>query len=253
MNNKPHAAKLPQAKRAKARVLPSQLLPIDVAEQVGRIARIPDRDLGEFCDGLCDYVRDVWRHDRRALPSTPGKALKRAAEAARKLDQELNSLTKADREWLQGLLLQEPEYVQKQLIGPHPGYLVPPYEPTALDGLSITVFHLVALVVTAAGQVPPFAPGLARAPFKPVRGKGAVNDPTFHNFVQRLLICVSMFGGSLTLDKNFNRGTLLGALDALRPLLPKGIIPYDLTPHLATLQRIKTAHEKYRRSPDRLY
>ena len=251
MNNKPHAAKVPQAKRAEAQSC-HQLLSIDVAEQVGRIARIPDKDLGEFCDGLCDDVRVVWRCDRRALPSTPSKALKRAAEAARKLDQELNSLTKADREWLQSLLLQEPQYVQRQLIGPHPGYLVPPYEPAPLDGLSITVFHLAALVVTAAGQVPPFAPGLDRAPFKPGRGKGTVNDPTFHNFVRSLLIGASMFGGFFTLDKNFNKGTLLEALDALQPYLPKGVIPYDLKPYRSTLQRIKTAHEKYLRLPNRL-
>lgn len=251
MNNKLDATKLPQAKPAKSQVLPSQLLPIDIAEQVGRIARIPDKDLGEFCDTLPDDVQLIWRRDRRAVQSRPGKALKRAAEAARKLDQELNSLTKADREWLQSLLLQEPQYVQRQLIGPHPGYLVPPYEPTALDGLSITVFHLVALVVTAAGQVPPFAPGV-RGPFKPGRGKGTVNDPTFHNFVGSLLIGASMFGGFFTLDKNFKRGTLLEALDALRPYLPKGVIPYDLRPHLATLQRIKTAHEKYLRMPNTL-
>jgi hypothetical protein len=252
MTNKPHASKLPPAKPAKAQVSPSQLLPIDVAEQVGRIAQIPDRDLGQFCDTLCDDVRDVWRRDRRALASKPSKTLKRAAEAARKLDQELNSLPKADREWLQSLLLQEPEYVQRQLIGPHPGYLVPPYEPTPLDGLSITVFHLVALVIAAAGQIPPFGPGMSRSPFKPGRKKGTVKDTNFHNLVRHLLFGASMFGGFLTLDKNFKNGTLLEALAALRPYLPRGVIPYNLEPHVATLQRIKTAHEKYRRSPNNL-
>jgi hypothetical protein len=252
MTNKLHASKLPLAKPAKAQVLPSQLLPIDVAEQVDRIARIPDRDLGQFCDTLCDDVQRVWRRDRRSLPTRPGKALKRAAEAARKLHQELNSLTKADGEWLQSLLLQEPEHVQRQLIGRHPGYVDPLHEPTALDGLSITVFDLTALVVAAAGQVPPRVLGRARSSFKPGRRKGTVNDPTFHNFVASLLIAASAFGGFFTLDKNFKKGTLLEALDALRPYLPRGVIPYNLEPHLATLQRIKTAHEKYRRSPNNL-
>ena len=143
-------------------------------KKVGNIARIPDKYSDYFYDLLCDNVRMVWRRDRRSVSSKPGEGLKRAAQAARTLDQAFGSLTKADREWAENLLNQEPSWCQEQLIGRSaPGHLVPPYEPAPLEGLSVTVFLLARLFSTAAGEVPPLMAGVAKLPFKPGRKKGS--------------------------------------------------------------------------------
>ena len=107
---------------------------------------------------------------------------------------------------------------------------------------------LACLFSNAAGEVPPFMAGTDRLPFKQGRRWGIINDVTFDSFVWHLLGSAAEAGGTLTLDKNFKKGTLIDALAILRPYLPRDVIPYDLHPHLSTLQRIKTKHTKARRS-----
>jgi len=48
----------------------------------------------------------------------------------------------------------------------------------------------------------------------------------------------SPFGGSLTLDQNRGTGSLIEAIEILRPCLPEGFVPKALP--LKTMQRIKT-------------
>lgn len=237
------------SKRATGRVLPSQLLPRSVAEEVADVARIPNQEREPFCDWVCDSVQMVFRRDRRAellgpnaVLSGPGEALKKAAQAARTLDQAFGSLNKADREWVGELLNQELQWSQERLIG-----RAPVFEP--LRELSITVSDLAHLFSAATGEAWSVVPGTAKLPFKPGRKRRMVNDVTFQDFVRDLLRCAAEAGGSLTLDKNRNykKGTLVEALEILRPHLPRGVIPTALTSHLATLQRIKTKHSKARR------
>ena len=247
-------ASTPPSKRAGPQILPSQLLPRDVAEWVAKIAQIPDGYWEYFCDDLVDTVRRICRRDRRAVSSKPGEALKKAAEAALALNKAFGSLTKADREWVENLLNQEPSHYRERLNGREPAefsfFLHDVPEP--LRSLSQTVFLVARLLSTAVGKVPPLMVGVDKLPVKRGRQKGSVENPTFHHLVEHLLIAASLWGGRLTLDKNFGTGTLLEALDRLRLHLPRGVIPSDLAPHLATLQRIKTAHEKFQRLPDRL-
>jgi hypothetical protein len=226
------------------------LIPRQVAEEVADIARVPEDQRELFCDAVCYDVEMIWKRDRRAellkpgdKLSGPGEALKKAAQAARTLDQAFGSLTEADRKWVEKLLNQEDSDSKERLIG-----RFPLGEP--LRELSFTVWLLARLFSRATGEVPPLVAGLAKLPVRPGRKRGAVKDSAFASFVFYLHVSTAVAGGKLTLDKNrnFKDGTLVEALKILRPYLPRGVIPDDLTLHLATLQRIKTAQSKAHRS-----
>lgn len=242
MNGRPHSTtNASPAKRARGRVLPSLLLLSQVAEQVADIARVPAQEHEPFCDSVCDSVQTIWKRDRRTELSRPGEALKKAAYAARTLDQAFGSLNKADRGWVGKLLNQEPAWSQERLIG-----RAPQYEP--LRELSLTVWLLAGLFSAATGEVSSPLAGVARLPLNPGKKRGTVNDTAFHDFVHTLLVYATEAGGRLTVDKNksYKEGTLVEGLHILRPYLPRGVIPKDLTSRLSTLQRIKTKHSKAR-------
>jgi hypothetical protein len=61
---------------------------------------------------------------------------------------------------------------------------------------------------------------------------------TFENFLTRLFVDVAETGGKLTFTKASETGTLIAALDILRPHLPEGVLPRRLP--LGTIQKIKT-------------
>ena len=113
------------------------------------------------------------------------------------------------------------------------------------------MFLLDHLFSTAVRKGPPPMAGVATLPTERGPKKGTVKDPAFHNFVWDLLGSVAEADGkklSLNKNKNEKEGSLIRALDILRPYLPSGLIPDDLSPHRATLQRIKTAQSKARHS-----
>jgi hypothetical protein len=220
----------------------SRRLPRGIAEQLAGLACVPDGERELFCDWLRDSVAEVWRQTRRAS-SKPGPALIKAAATAQTLNEAVCSLNKVDRNWIDRLVAHDPRlYYEKRLLGS-----TEPFQP---DELHQTVFLLAYLFNTAIGKSPPFLAGTATLPAKRGPKKGAVKDPTFYKFVWGLLTSTDEAGGkTLSLDKNKNQkeGTLVRALDILRRYLPSGVIPDDLSPHRATLQRIRTEHSKARR------
>jgi hypothetical protein len=177
------------------------------------------------------------------VSSQPGPPLIKAAEAAQTLNEAVCSLSKVDRNWVDELVARDPRlHYEKRLLNST--------EPFQTDELIMTVWLLAYLFNTAIGKSPPFLAGTATLSTKRGPKKGTVKDPIFHKFVWSLLTSIDEAGGKqLSLDKNRNQkeGTLVRALDSLRDYLPRGVIPGDLSPHRATLQRIRTEHSKARR------
>jgi hypothetical protein len=66
-------------------------------------------------------------------------------------------------------------------------------------------------------------------------------------FTLRLLLDVRAAGGRLSVDKNLGGGTLLDALNLLRPYLPRGFIPRKLP--VGTLDRVRTLDRKLALEP----
>ncbi len=78
-----------QAPHARSRDVP---LPEDVALQVAKLAGVSPGEIPPFCDAIRETVQSVRETDRRAISSKPGRALFKAAAAARTLNEAFCSL-----------------------------------------------------------------------------------------------------------------------------------------------------------------
>jgi hypothetical protein len=201
-------------------------LPEDVAMQVAELAQVPVGEIPLFCDAICATVQRVWETDRRAVSSRPGRALLRAAEAARTFNEAICSLNKDDREWVERLMAR------------------PEYQDLPRDFI-VTVSQIDDLFSTAVGSSIPPMPGTAALREKRGRPKGSFKDRMFEVFIRHILLFTDENGGELTFDKNFHKGTLVDVLNILRPRLPRGIVPNALP--YGTIQKIKTKYLKDRR------
>jgi hypothetical protein len=206
----------------------SPALPWDVAMQVAEFARIPAGPIGgqrePFCDALCKTVQEVWETDRRAVSSKqPGRALLKAAEAARTLNEAICSLNKDDCEWVERLMAR------------------PVYRELPREFLQM-VSQIDDLFSAAIGESSPLIPGAAALRYKRGRRKGAVGNMMFGLLIRRLWLWATEHRGKFTFDKNHEKGTLIDALNILRPHLPKRVVPNALP--YGTIQRIITKYKK---------
>jgi hypothetical protein len=217
-------------------------LPREVAMQIAGLAHVPDGANELFCDFVCERVEMIWRLDRRRMLSrpNPGPALLRAAKAARVLSDAISGLNPEDRTWVDNIVKQHP-----WLQGDRQR-LKAVTEPFEVDGLEQTVRLLTLLFNAAIGKDLWGIPRKGAVRGKSGRRKGAVGDVMFNQLVHDILCAATENGGDLTIDKNIQTGTLVDALNTLRPYLPKGVVPNALP--FSTLQKIKTAHGKNTRA-----
>ena len=198
-------------------------LPMDVRLQLADLARVPEEKREEFCNAIRLPLRLVWKLDRRAKGTRAGKALVRTAEAARALHEGFADLNADDRKWIDELLDASLEY---KLFLP------------ALPRLVRELEHLFSVAV---GKAPLQD---ASRTSRDGRRKGVVKDLAFHEFVRYLLLVAEGWcGGKLTFDKNKKRGTLIDAINILRPYLPQWIVPSPLP--FSTIQRIRSKEYYY--------
>ena len=192
-------------------------LPMEVKLQIASLACVPEQNREDFYDLIEMPVARIWQVDRRAVGTEAGGALVRAANAARALHEAFANLNPDDREWVEKTFA----------ITPYKHWLSP--LPRAVTGLA-TVFNL-----AVAKAVPCDNPG----PFQKGRRKGAVKDLPFQDFVRWLLIVTEeCCGGEFKVDRVYEEGTLIDAINIFRPYLPEGVVPTPLP--LMTIQRIKS-------------
>jgi hypothetical protein len=170
--------------------------------------------------------------------------LKKAAQAARKLNEAVCSLGKSDRKALLKLATRHPQLREEPRIRPSTSPAM--FE---IDELNRTTWLLSLLFNVATGRTLPRLAGSARLSVAQGKKPGTVKNPAMENFIWLLLSCVDEFGGALPLDKNENfvpgGGALADALNILRKYLPRGVIPNNLA--LSTIQHIKTKRSKAQR------
>jgi hypothetical protein len=103
-----------------------------------------------------------------------------------------------------------------------------PVLPRSVEALA----HLFSIAVNKA------PPQGKSGPQKRGRRSGDVKDLSFRQFVHYLLVVTEDWcGGTLKLDKNYETGSLIEAIDVLSPYLPKLVVPTPLP--LETIQRVK--------------
>jgi hypothetical protein len=208
------------------KIHPSPALCDDVA-RVADLADVPPEKRASFYGLLCGTVHAVQSRARR---TKPGPELIEAADAARTLHEALGSLNKDDREWIERLLAELPEWSDAAI---------------SLRNLPQTVWLLATLFSTAIGNSPPSGPGKAARHGQRGRRRGTVKNVIYQKFVFELLVSVGVNGGDLSFDKNYRTGTLLDAMKILAPHLPDGVVPDK--PPLGILQRLITEYRQISR------
>jgi hypothetical protein len=194
-------------------------LPRPVALQLAKLAKVPENYREEFCQDISDHVVTTWKTNREALLDKP--ALIETAKAAHSLNQKVLRMNKQDREWINKHI----EYFQLPLVGGE------------IHNLEHTVLNIAVVFSGAAGKPAPDHPA------KIFRRRLKVKDRVLWNLVFDLCSVAKELGGEFKLDKNYQRGTLVQALEFLRGHLPKGLIPKTLP--FGTIQKIKSDFSRY--------
>jgi len=196
-------------------------LPRDDALKLAVLARVPPQEHEQFFDMLRYAVALVWMRDMRAIGGSAGTNLARVAEAARALHHELGKLDPLSQKWVERLRRRTFWYKEW------------------LRDVEVTVFRLAHLFSSAANMSPPRAPGVAAPDHQKSSRDKTRADVMFLDFVYRLRMVARQNGGKLGLDPNNKRGTLVEAVQILKPHLPDGVVP-DEFPFFA-LKKIKEA------------
>jgi hypothetical protein len=202
----------------------SEALREDVARVAGLFG-VPSEKRDLFCDLVCKVVQDVRKRAGRFKPSEG--ALVDAANAARMLNEALARLNDQDRELTEELLSEHPEYSHLD-------------NAEAVKLLREKVGWLVGLFSTAIGK----RPVSGAQPDRRRRRRGDVENVIFQDFVFDLLSNVGACGGDFTFDKNYERGSLVEAIQILRHHLPEGVVQEPLSKRMSTIGRIVTQYRK---------
>jgi hypothetical protein len=202
------------------------------AQEIARLAEIPVHEEKSFYDALDFIVNEVWQKDPRAVSAGRSADLVAAAKAALKLNRAICTLNKQDIKRLIDILKSgELTAAKVERTGK--------IEREQLSELIGKTWAIAADLSTAAGVLgPPPFPGVPD--HRP--GVVRINDFSFELVVGGLRSWATEYHGSFTFSKSNGSGTLLQALEVLRPHLPDRVIPRQLP--LTTIERIVAAQRK---------
>jgi hypothetical protein len=198
-----------------------RVLPSNVILRLATLAGVPTTEQELFHEQFSFSLAKIWQRASRALSSKPGPALVRAARAATTLQKEFYRLSQQDREWLENI--RSTSLVRRI-----------PVEKAIVE-LELVFNHAIGRP-SRRRELP--RKWRLRVQFK-------VKDQMLRELVFSLLRATRDNYGEFTLDKNRQSGTLLKALDILRPHLPKGLVPNALP--VGTIQKLKTEFSRSER------
>lgn len=225
------------------------LLDNELFTQLAKIIRVPREHDGRFRAGVSSEVDREWYwygRTRSEKPSSkfPAKQLARLIRLSSELHETLHNV---DQPTLERLTNVAARFVDT-------GDPDSPPAPHDLKFIQTTF----PSYVRAVGELAEYSQmALSQKPQRSRRrrgrpaGHGLLNPyspGSFNCFVLRLLWDAQASGGVLSLDKNFGKGTLVDALNLLRPHLPPKLIPKALP--LSTLAKIKALDKKIGPHPE---
>ena len=189
--------------------------------RLASLAGVPTSERELFFEQFSNSFALIWQRDRRAVSSKPpGSALVRAARAATTLQKEFHRLSQQDREWVENI---RSSSLFREI----------PLE-RAIRQLELVFNHAIGRPSQRLEL-----PRVWR------RVQFTVKNQILRELVFSLLSAARWNYGEFTLDKNSQSGTLLKALEILRPHLPKGLVPNALP--VGTIQKLKTEFSRSER------
>jgi hypothetical protein len=149
----------------------------------------------------------------------------KAAKAAQTLDEAVWSLTQQDREWVDHILTSQPQR-----------------EAGKIRDLRATISNLSLVFSSAIGR--PYPHPRRTVGYHLARRSPRIKDNRFEELVFSLLRAADGASGKFTFNKNSQTGTLVDALETLRPHLPKRLVPNALP--FGTIQKLKADFRNHR-------
>jgi hypothetical protein len=215
-------------------------LPRDAALKLAHLANVKDLGIEYFCDAISEIINEIWQKDWRAVASRRSARLVAAAKAALTLNKAACNLKQEDRKWLLQILKNGTLASRITMIDGSTGQAIP-----TKQLVELSTWAIASDLSTAAGILgPPPFPG--EASHRP--GFRRIKDTSLELVVWRLRSFATSCGGSFTFSKRNESGTLVQALEVLRPHLPDRVVPNSLP--FSTIERIIVASNKaYARLP----
>ncbi len=199
-------------------------VPDAVLRQLAKLAHVPPAK--SFFDAIRTNVRAAHERDELVKMRLSNKKATALHRGAITLYEMLGKLNKNERKFIKRILDDNAEFNLDRISS------------GGVDGLEQTAYQLAKLFSLVTDKASPRFAHQALQLHKRGRRKGDLKNPIFQNFVCNLLISTTAAGGNLTNDKNGLSGTLIEAIEILRPHLPGGFDPKSLS--FSTYQRLKT-------------
>jgi hypothetical protein len=243
------------------RTMPDDRLFTELAD----LARVPAAGIEKLRMGLSYELSFSWGYRKPPTEKRVGSKkqaliqLRRSEGLSRELSailsnldqQALNALLKVDW-WRRNRVLKEERH--REFAQDHPGKEAPPFPPQPnfpeskpyLDSFQKITKELAELLSEAQSLLQTRPPTNPKG--RPRRGAfSPILQGTLTEFTLRLLLDVRAAGGRLSVNKNLGEGTLVDALNLLRPHLPPGFIPRTLP--MGALDRVRALDRKIALEP----
>jgi hypothetical protein len=184
--------------------------------QLAQLARVREPEHKQFFDGVEWLLAVAWTWDRRAYGGDPSETLIRAAEAARGLHQAFGKLDPSDLECVNRLLKTSYFYG---------GWL---------RDLPQTIFRLAHLFSIAACMSAPRETDVAVPDHQKSGRDRTRKNAMFFELARNLKLLAADFNGKL------GNARLLKAINILKPHMPEGMVPKNLSALILRKSILKT-------------
>src|SRR5262245_43543352 len=109
-----------------------------LAARLAKIAKVPTNYQHEFCERIVETVLSVRARDRRSTGEIAGPVLRKAADAARRLQDAYSHMNELNRHWIEHIKRTQMQFMAGEI-----------------QHVEATITNLVGLFHTAAGEATP--------------------------------------------------------------------------------------------------
>jgi hypothetical protein len=204
---------------------PQKNVPKSVLRHLADLASVPRRKRAFYYNEVHAIVRDAWQREALKIDEKAGKQMLKSVLSIR---ENVSALSAGDAKILQDVL-----------VSPEGRLIFPDLAAEGLITLKNVLDQLARLVSLLTGSAlnSPAPPNRKRGRAPGGRRLGSIKDPLLQEFVFQLWLSTGVAGGKFSFAKDPPRGTLVDALEKLKPYVPTGFMP-NVWPG-PTLQKIR--------------
>ena len=216
-------------------------VPDDVLERLAGLGHVPATEREFFFESVRMNVQTACELDGLGRLGFANRRGQRLAHAALALYDLIGNLNERERSLIERILEGKAKFIFHRISNEEIN--------EGINGLEEAAYQIALLSSLVTSRPRPRLP--SQPPDPPVAGRrsGTVEHWAFQNFLYDLLISTTEANGRLTLRREYKSGSLIEAMNALKPYLPAHFVPTPLP--IRTLQRVRDAFSRtYKAVPD---